>query len=89
MTSVQNELENNMHKIWYYLKKEIWEDDDLKFDFWYRIQNHQILIFELLNKKGIKSNNILIDNSERLKEEIKQKYDNVIPYRQTEYNLDW
>ncbi len=89
MTTLQNELENNMNKIWDFLKKEYWEDDDLKFDFWYRIQKHQILIFELLNKKGIKSNNILIDNSERLKEEIKQKYDNVIPYRQTEYNLDW
>ena len=66
-----------------------WKIICIKFDFWYRIQNHQILIFELLNKKGIKSNNILIDNSERLKEEIKQKYDNVIPYHPAEYNLDW
>jgi hypothetical protein len=89
MTTLQNELENNMNKIWDYLKKEYWEDDDLKFDFWYRIQKHQNLIFELLKKKGIKSNDITIDNSEHLKREILQKYNNVIPHHVSEYNLDW
>ena len=58
-----------------YNLNNIWDADDLKFDFWYRLQRHQQIFYEVMKLNNIK---LGIDNEDKdctkeLLEKIKQK----------------
>ena len=55
----------NLNNIWEYMDKDYWDSDDLKFDFWYRLQRHQQIFYEVmkLNGKIFNDNNNYKDNT--------------------------
>ena len=57
---VVNGVVYNLNNIWNYMDKDYWDADDLKFDFWYRLQRHQQIFYEVmkLNGKNFNNNNI-------------------------------
>ena len=50
------------------MDKDYWDADDLKFDFWYRLQRHQQIFYEVmkLNGKIFNDNNNYKDNTREL-----------------------
>lgn len=78
-----------LDNMWEYLEKDYWDADDLKFDFWFRLQRHQKMIFDLLEKNGIMSNKIVGDDIEQLKKEIIEKNKKIIMVNPPEYDFDW
>ena len=58
----------NLDNIWDYMDKDYWDADDLKFDFWYRLQRHQQIFYEVmkLNGKILNDNNNYKDNTKEL-----------------------
>ena len=56
---VVNGIVYNLNNIWEYMDKDYWDADDLKFDFWYRLQRHQQIYYEVmkLNGKNVNGNN--------------------------------
>ena len=84
---VYNGQKYNLNNLEDYIKKDYWDADDLKFDFWYRMHIHNMIINEVLELNGIKSNTIDIDNSDRLKKEIIDKNKDYKPMKLT-FNFD-
>lgn len=72
-----NGTKYNLENLKEYIKKDYWDADDLKFDFWYRMHIHNMIINKVLELNGIKSNPIEIDNSEKMKERIISKNKNI------------
>lgn len=68
----------NLNNIWEYMDKDYWDEDDLKFDFWYRLQRHQQIFYEVMkiNGKNFYNNNIGKDYTKELLEEMKEKNKN-------------
>ena len=58
----------NLDNIWDYMDKDYWDADDLKFDFWYRLQRHQQIFYEVmkLNGKIFNDNNNYKDHTREL-----------------------
>ena len=65
----------NIDNIWDYMEKDYWDEDDLKFDFWYRLYRHEQIFYKVmdLNGKIFNSSNEGIDQTKRLLEELKEK----------------
>jgi hypothetical protein len=54
---VVNGVVYNLNNIWDYMDKDYWDADDLKFDFWYRLQRHQQIFYEVMRLNGKNFNN--------------------------------
>ena len=76
---IVNGVKYNLNNIWEYMDKDYWDADDLKFDFWYRLQRHQQIFYEVmkLNGKDFNNNNGK-DYTKELLEEMKKKNKNHI-----------
>ena len=48
----------NLNNIYDYLEKDYWDADDLKFDFWFRLQRHQQIFYEVMKRNNIKLGNV-------------------------------
>lgn len=71
---INNGVNYNLDNIWDYLRKDYWDDEDLKFDFWYRLLRHQEIFNEVMKINGLnKSNFNGKDNTHKIKEELIQK----------------
>jgi spermidine/putrescine-binding protein len=59
------------------MDKDYWDTDDLKFDFWYRLQRHQQIFYEVmkLNGKNFNNNNYKDHTQELLDKLIEQNKD--------------
>ena len=68
----------NLNNIWEYMDKDYWDADDLKFDFWYRLQRHQQIFYEVmkLNNINFNNNDNYEDCTKELVEEMKEKNKN-------------
>ena len=57
------------------MEKDYWDEDDLKFDFWYRLHRHEQIFYKVmdLNGKIFNSSKEGIDHTKRLLEELKEK----------------
>jgi hypothetical protein len=73
----------NLNNIYEYLEKDYWDADDLKFDFWFRLQRHQQIFYEVMKRNNIKlgnrhneENKNKIDCTQKLLEEMKEKNKN-------------
>ncbi len=66
MTESKDYIENgvvyNLDNIWDYMEKDYWDEDDLKFDFWYRLYRHEQIFYKVMELNGKKLRNI--DNDE-------------------------
>ena len=69
----------NLDNIWDYMDKDYWDADDLKFDFWYRLQRHQQIFYEVMKLNG----KIFNDNN-NYKDYTRELID-----RMTELNKDY
>jgi hypothetical protein len=74
---IHNGTKYNLSNLKDYIQKDFWDSDDLKFDFWYRMHIHNMIVNKVLELNGIKSNPYTEDNSERLKKEISEKNKNI------------
>lgn len=74
---VVNGVVYNLNNIWNYMDKDYWDADDLKFDFWYRLQRHQQIFYEVmkLNGKNFNNNNYKDHTQELLDKLIEQNKD--------------
>ena len=74
---VVNGVVYNLNNIWNYMDKDYWDADDLKFDFWYRLQRHQQIFYEVmkLNGKNFNKNNYKDHTQELLDKLIEQNKD--------------
>jgi hypothetical protein len=74
---VVNGVVYNLNNIWDYMDKDYWDADDLKFDFWYRLQRHQQIFYEVmkLNGKNFNNNNYKDHTQELLDKLIEQNKD--------------
>lgn len=54
---VENGVVYNLDNIWDYMEKDYWDDDDLKFDFWYRLYRHNRIFYEVMKLNGKDLNN--------------------------------
>jgi hypothetical protein len=65
---VLNGVVYNLNNIWEYMDKDYWDADDLKFDFWYRLQRHKQIFYEVmkLNGKNFNDNVNYKDNTQEL-----------------------
>ena len=69
-----NGITYNMDNIMEYMKKDYWDVDDLKFNFWFRMDKHQYIINKVLELNGFVKNNFTgNDNTNRLKAELEVK----------------
>ena len=73
----------NLNNIYEYLEKDYWDADDLNFDFWFRLQRHQQIFYEVMKRNNIKlgnrhneENKNKIDCTQKLLEEMKEKNKN-------------
>lgn len=75
---IVNGIVYNLNNIWEYIDKDYWDSDDLKFDFWYRLQRHQQIFYEVmkLNGKNFNNNENHTDYTNELLEELKEKNKN-------------
>ena len=71
---IVNGVVYNLKNIWDYMDKDYWDADDLKFDFWYRLQRHQQIFYEVmkLNGKNFNDNNNYKDHTKELLEKMKE-----------------
>jgi len=84
---IYNGIIYNLENIKEYMEKDYWDSDDLKFDFWFRLLKHQDIINNVMKLNGlIKSNFNNKDNTDYLKQEIKEKNKHFKPI---EINIDW
>ena len=62
----------NLNNIWEYMDKDYWDTDDLKFDFWYRLQRHNRIFYEVmkLNGKFLNDNINYKDNTQELLDKL-------------------
>ncbi len=58
----------NLDNIWDYMDKDYWDTDDLKFDFWFRLNRHSGIFYEVMNLNGKKfnDNNNYKDNTQQI-----------------------
>lgn len=72
---VVNGVAYNLNNIWDYMDKDYWDTDDLKFDFWYRLQRHQQIFYEVmkLNGKNFNDNINYTDNTPELLDKLIEK----------------
>ena len=65
----------NLNNIWEYMDKDYWDTDDLKFDFWYRLQRHNRIFYEVmkLNGKTFNDNIIYVDNTQELLDKLNKE----------------
>jgi len=69
----------NLKNIWEYMDKDYWDDDDLRFDFWYRLQRHQQIFYEVMKINGKNFKNYIgKDYTKELLEEMKEKNKNYV-----------
>ena len=74
---IVNGIVYNLNNIWDYMDKDYWDADDLKFDFWYRLQRHQQIFYEVMKLNGKNfNNNIGKDCTKELLKEMKEKNKN-------------
>ena len=75
---IVNGVVYNLNNIWEYMDKDYWDGDDLKFDFWYRLQRHQQIFYEVMKLNGIKFNNNdnLKDHTKELLEKMTEENKN-------------
>ena len=75
---IVNGIVYNLNNIMEYMDKDYWDADDLKFDFWYRLQRHQQIFYEVMKLNNIKlgNNNIDKDSTNELLEAMKEKNKN-------------
>jgi hypothetical protein len=74
---IVNDIVYNLDNIWEYMDKDYWDSDDLKFDFWYRLQRHQQIFYEVMKLNDVKfNNNNHKDHTKELLEEMKEKNKN-------------
>lgn len=84
---VVNGITYNVKNIREYMKKDYWDADDLKFDFWFRLLRHQEIFNKVMELNGlVKSNYAENDNTEILIQQMIEKNKNVKPI---ELNLDF
>ncbi len=71
---VLNGVIYNLGNIWEYMRKDYWDVDELKFDFWYRLNRHQQIFNEVMKINGInmKNNENCEDNTKKLLDEMKE-----------------
>ena len=72
---INNGIVYNLNNIWEYLDKDYWDADDLKFDFWYRLQRHQQIFYEVMKINNIKlgnDNENYKDHTKELLDEMKE-----------------
>ena len=69
---IVNGIIYNLNNIWEYMDKDYWDGDDLKFDFWYRLQRHQQIFYEVmkLNGKFLNDNINYKDNTQELLDKL-------------------
>ena len=68
---VVNGVVYNLNNIWNYMDKDYWDADDLKFDFWYRLQRHQQIFYEVMKLNGkIFNNNNYKDHTQELLDKL-------------------
>ena len=69
---IVNGIIYNLNNIWEYMDKDYWDGDDLKFDFWYRLQRHQHIFYEVmkLNGKFLNDNINYKDNTQELLDKL-------------------
>ena len=74
---IVNGVVYNLNNIWNYMDKDYWDADDSKFDFWYRLQRHQQIFYEVmkLNGKYFNNNNYKDHTQELLDKLIEQNKD--------------
>ena len=71
---IVNGITYNMDNIWDYMDKDYWDADDLKFDFWYRLQRHQQIFYEVMKLNGkMQQNNGGKDYTDKLLKRMKDK----------------
>ena len=65
----------NIDNIWDYMEKDYWDEDDLRFDFWYRLHRHEQIFYIVmeLNGKIFNSSKEGKDHTKELLEELKEK----------------
>ena len=71
---IVNGVKYNLDNIWDYMDKDYWDSDDLKFDFWYRLQRHQQIFNEVMKLNGkMRQDNRGKDYTDKLLKRIKDK----------------
>lgn len=67
----------NLDNIWEYMEKDYWDADDLKFDFWYRLQRHQRIFYKVMElnniKLGYSKYKNAVDCTEEILKEMEEK----------------
>lgn len=80
MTKNKDYVENgnvyNLNNIWEYMDKDYWDADDLKFDFWYRLQRHNQIFYKVMELNGKKINNNNIGGKDHTKELLEKMTEN-------------
>jgi len=79
---VVNGVVYNLNNIWDYMDKDYWDGDDLKFDFWYRLQRHQQIFYEVMKLNGKNFNNNI-----NYKDYTKELLDELIE-KNKDYNIE-
>ena len=77
----ENGVIYNLENIWNYVENiEYWDCDDFKFDFWFRLNKHQRIFYEVmkLNGKLINNHNYEDSTQKLLNELIEKNKDNHI-----------
>jgi hypothetical protein len=76
----ENGIVYNLDNIFDYMKKDYWDADDLKFDFWFRLQRHDQIFYKVMELNNIKlgnrhheENKYNVDCTKKLLEEMKEK----------------
>ena len=76
---IENNVVYNLENIWDYVENiEFWDNDDHKFDFWYRFHKHNRIFYKVMELNGIKFNNDenIKDCTEELIQEMKERNKN-------------
>jgi len=72
------------------MKKDYWDADDLKFDFWFRLFRHQEIFNKVIELNGlVKHNNNEIDQTEKLKTEIENMNKEAAKKIKLNFDFDW
>lgn len=77
---IENNVVYNLENIWNYVENiEFWDNDDNKFDFWYRFHKHNRIFYKVMELNGKLINENIKDCTEELikQMEIDNKNNNV------------
>ena len=74
---IENNVVYNLQNIWDYVENiEFWDNDDHKFDFWYRFHKHNRIFYKVMELNGKLINENVKDCTEELVEEMKERNKN-------------